>query len=122
MEPTWAVARSTLTRRARRLKVGAADSRTALKAADVSDGSPAGRISARLKKRGRSGWGYKKGYMDTFNKRQKEMRRLDRQKEKAARRIQRKQNRDGTASDASSDDTPKAEPDSSATEERTNDV
>jgi hypothetical protein len=60
--------------------------------------------------------------MDTFNKRQKEMRRLDRQKEKAARRIQRKQNRAAAESDASSDDTPKAEPDSSPTEERTTDM
>jgi hypothetical protein len=49
--------------------------------------------------------------METFKKRQKEMRRLERQKDKAARRIQRKQNRAGSPSDMSSDDTPKAEPD-----------
>jgi hypothetical protein len=60
--------------------------------------------------------------METFNKRQKEMRRLDRQKEKAARRIQRKQNRASSASDAPPDDTRKADPDSSPGEERTTDV
>jgi hypothetical protein len=60
--------------------------------------------------------------METFNKRQKEMRRLDRQKEKAARRIQRKQNRAVEASDTPSDDTPKVDPDSSPSEKPTIDV
>jgi len=51
--------------------------------------------------------------METFKKRQKEMRRLERQRDKAARRTQRKQNRAGSAGEMSSDDAPKAEPDSS---------
>jgi hypothetical protein len=38
--------------------------------------------------------------MERFKKRQKEMRRLDQQKDKAARRIQRKQNRAGTGQPA----------------------
>jgi hypothetical protein len=50
--------------------------------------------------------------METFNKRQREMRRVDRQREKAARRIKRKQNREGLAGDTSSDETAKAGPDS----------
>jgi hypothetical protein len=45
--------------------------------------------------------------METFKKRHKETPRLQRQKDKAARRIQRKQNRAG---DMASDDTPKAGP------------
>jgi hypothetical protein len=51
--------------------------------------------------------------METFKKRQKEMRRLDRQREKAERRLLRKQNRAGSASDTSSGDNPEAGPDSS---------
>jgi hypothetical protein len=47
--------------------------------------------------------------METFKKRQKEMKRLDRQKEKAARRMQRSQNPGGSASDSSSEDIPKTE-------------
>jgi hypothetical protein len=60
--------------------------------------------------------------METFKKRQKEMRRLDRQKEKAERRLQRKQNRAVSAGDTSSDDTPKAGLNSSPTVEPTTDV
>lgn len=41
--------------------------------------------------------------MESFKKRQKEMRRLDRQKDKAARRVQRKLDRAGAAGNASSD-------------------
>jgi hypothetical protein len=52
--------------------------------------------------------------METFKKRQKEMRRLDRQKEKAERRFQKKQNRAASAGDTSSDDTRNAGPDSSS--------
>jgi hypothetical protein len=44
--------------------------------------------------------------METFKKRQKEMRRLERQRDKAARRIERKQNRAGAAGDPPSDNTP----------------
>ena len=51
--------------------------------------------------------------METFKKRQKEMRRLERQKDKEARRFQRKQNRAGSAGEVSPEDTPKAEPDGS---------
>jgi hypothetical protein len=46
----------------------------------------------------------KRGGMESFKKRQKEMQRLERQRDKAARRIQRKQNRAGEAGDTSSDD------------------
>jgi len=46
--------------------------------------------------------------METFKKRQKEMRRRERQLDKAARRIQRKQNRAGEAGDSPSDGDPKA--------------
>jgi len=60
--------------------------------------------------------------METFKKRQKEMRRLDRQKEKAERRLQRKQNRAGSAGDTPSSDTPEAGPDSSPAVEPTTDV
>jgi len=61
--------------------------------------------------------GLKRGHMETFKKRQKEMRRLDRQKEKAARRMQRKQNRAGSASDTTPVNTPKPGPGSSPTRE-----
>jgi hypothetical protein len=47
--------------------------------------------------------------METFKKRQKEMRRLEKQRDKVARRIQRKQNREGSAGDVPSDETPKDE-------------
>jgi len=50
--------------------------------------------------------------METFKKRQKEIRRLERQKDKEARRTQRKQNRAGSTGDMS-DDAPKAEPEGS---------
>jgi hypothetical protein len=60
--------------------------------------------------------------METFKKRQKEMKRLDRQKEKAARRIQRKLNPAGSADDPSSDDIPKTEPDSLPTSEPTTEM
>jgi hypothetical protein len=52
-------------------------------------------------------------HIKTFKKRHKEMPRLERQKDKAARRIQRKQNRAGLAGDMLLDDTPKAGPDGS---------
>jgi hypothetical protein len=42
--------------------------------------------------------------METFKKRQKEMRRLERQRDKAARRVQRKQNREAGIVDAPPDD------------------
>lgn len=42
--------------------------------------------------------------METFKKRQKEMRRLEKQRDKAARRIQRKQNREAGIVDVSPDD------------------
>jgi hypothetical protein len=61
-------------------------------------------------------------HMETFRKRQKELRRLERQKDKAARRIQRKQDRAGSAGDVSSDDTPKAGPDGSPSVEPASDV
>jgi hypothetical protein len=60
--------------------------------------------------------------METFNKRQKEMRRLERQKDKAARRIERKKSRAGSADPVASDDTPKVEPDGSPSVEPTTDV
>jgi hypothetical protein len=60
--------------------------------------------------------------METFKKRQKEMRRLERQRDKAARRIERKQNREGSAGDTLSDDTAKAEPDGSPPAEPTTDA
>ena len=44
--------------------------------------------------------------METFKKRQKEMQRLERQREKAARRMQRKQNPTGTVDKGSQDDAP----------------
>jgi hypothetical protein len=59
--------------------------------------------------------------MESFKKRQKEMRRLERQKDKEARRIQRKQNRAGSAGDTS-DDTPPAGQDGSPSVEPTTDV
>jgi hypothetical protein len=46
--------------------------------------------------------------METFKKRQKEMRRRERQQDKAARRIQRQQNRAGAAGDSPPDGDPKA--------------
>jgi hypothetical protein len=60
--------------------------------------------------------------METFKKRQKEMRRLERQRDKAARRIERKQNRATSGGDTSLDDTPSndapaAAPDSAPTAE-----
>jgi hypothetical protein len=60
--------------------------------------------------------------METFKKRQKEMRRLERQKDKEARRILRKQNRAGSAEDVPSDDTPKTEIQDSPSVEPTTDV
>ena len=60
-------------------------------------------------------------FMETFKKRHKETPRLERQKDKAARRIQRKQNRAGLG-DMSSDDTPKAGPDGSPSVELLTDV
>jgi hypothetical protein len=65
--------------------------------------------------------------METFKKREKEMRRLDRQKQKAARRMQRKQDRaasagDTSSGDTSSDDTPKVEQDSAPAAEPNTDV
>jgi hypothetical protein len=48
--------------------------------------------------------------MDTFNKRQKEMRRLERQKDKEARRILRKQNRANAETGAGLEDAPEAGP------------
>ena len=60
--------------------------------------------------------------METFKKRQKEMKRLDRQKEKAARRMERKQNRANAAGDAPPDDAENAGPDSLLTAEPTTDV
>jgi hypothetical protein len=60
--------------------------------------------------------------METFKKRQKEMRRLERQQDKAARRIQRKQSRTSSAVGISSDDTPKAEPDAPISAEPTTGV
>ena len=98
------------------------DSRAAPKAAGVSGGSPAGRLY-------RHGWAMLavpksallKQHMETFRKRQKEMRRLERQKDKEARRILRKQNRAGSAGDVSSNGTPKAGPDGSPSAEPTTD-
>ena len=60
--------------------------------------------------------------METFKKRQRELRRLDRQKDKAARRIQRKQNRAGSEDDPPSDETPKTEPDSPPAVESTTEL
>lgn len=60
--------------------------------------------------------------METFKKRQKEMRRLERQKDKAARRILRKQNRADAASEKSSQDALQAEGDGSPAAEPTTDV
>ena len=99
------------------------DSRAAPRAAGVSGGSPAGRVY-------RHGWAMlavpksapSKQHMETFRKRQKEIRRLERQKDKAARRNLRKQNRAGSAGDMSSDDTPKAGPDGPPSVEPTTDV
>ena len=98
------------------------DSRVAPKAAGVSGGSPAGRAY-------RHGWAIlavpksalSTRPMETFKKRHKETPRLERQKDKAARRIQRKQNRAGLG-DMSSDDTPKAGPDGSPSVELLTDV
>jgi hypothetical protein len=50
--------------------------------------------------------------METFKKRQKEMQRLERRREKAARRLRRKQNPEGTAGNGSPDDAQKAPSDS----------
>jgi hypothetical protein len=60
--------------------------------------------------------------METFRKRQKEMRRLERQQDKAARRIQRKQNRASSARDVLSNDTPNAGRDGSPSVEPAADV
>jgi hypothetical protein len=60
--------------------------------------------------------------METFKKRQKEMRRLERQRDKAARRIERKQTRAGSAGDTLSHETSNAEPDASPQVDQTNDV
>ena len=99
------------------------DSRAAPKAAGVSGGSPAGRAY-------RHGWAILEvpksalstGHMETFKKRHEETPRVERQKVKAARRIQRKQTRAGLAGDKSSDDTPKAGPDGSPSVELLTDV
>jgi hypothetical protein len=48
--------------------------------------------------------------METFKKRQKEMKRLEKQRDKAARRLQRKENRGGPAEEAPlEEDAPKSE-------------
>jgi hypothetical protein len=60
--------------------------------------------------------------METFKKRHEETPRVERQKVKAARRIQRKQNRAGLAGDKSSDDTSRAGPDGSPSVELLTDV
>src|SRR5579864_6817381 len=61
--------------------------------------------------------------METFKKRQKEMRRLERQRDKAARRIQRKQNREaGISDEPTSDDPETATPDQSPATAPTTDV
>ena len=60
--------------------------------------------------------------METFKKRQKEMRRLERQKDKETRRILRKQNRADAASETSSQDALQAEGDGSPAAEPTTDV
>jgi len=52
--------------------------------------------------------------METFKKREKEMRRLERQRNKAARRMQRKQDRATAASDTPPDDEPSVTPEGSA--------
>ena len=46
--------------------------------------------------------------METFKKRQREMQRLERRREKAAWRLQRKQNPAGTAGNGSPHDAPRA--------------
>ena len=99
------------------------DSRAAPKAAGVSGGSPAGRSY-------RHGWAILEvpksalstGHMETFKKRHEETPRVERQKVKAARRIQRKQNRAGLAGDKSSDDTSRAGPDGSPSVDLLSDV
>jgi hypothetical protein len=60
--------------------------------------------------------------METFQKRQKEMRRLERQRDKAARRIQRKQNRDTPADDTPPEDAATATPEDSPAPVPTTDV
>jgi len=60
--------------------------------------------------------------METFKKRKKEMRRLERQKDKEARRILRKQNRADGASETSSQDASQAEGDGSPAAEPTTGV
>lgn len=57
-----------------------------------------------------------RGDMETFKKRQKEMRRLERQRDKAARRVERKQAHSGAAPETTSDE------DASATNETSPDV
>jgi hypothetical protein len=57
--------------------------------------------------------------METFNKRQKEMKRLERQRDKEARRLQRKQNRAAGISDTESTDAPEVGPDGSPAVEPT---
>jgi len=49
--------------------------------------------------------------METFKKRQKEMKRLERQRDKAARRMERKQIRAAGGDPLPDDDTPAIEPD-----------
>ncbi|MBV9742930.1 MAG: hypothetical protein JO099_04150 [Acidobacteriia bacterium] len=49
--------------------------------------------------------------MESFNKRQKEIRRLERQRDKAARKLQRKQNRATANGDAPPEDGKNAIPD-----------
>src|SRR5215469_11977072 len=97
-------------RRVRRLRVGVVNSHTAPRVAG-GGGIPAVGYSGTTESGG-SSWVRKTGHMETFKKRQKEMRRLERQKDKEARRIQRKQNRAGSAGDTS-DDTPPAGQDGS---------
>ncbi|MDE3164397.1 MAG: hypothetical protein KGN36_01215 [Acidobacteriota bacterium] len=66
--------------------------------------------------------------METFKKRQKEMRRLERQRDKAARRMERKLNRGVPGEDASAETNPSAEndpnvdPNSAAPEEPASEV
>jgi hypothetical protein len=49
--------------------------------------------------------------METFKKRQKEMRRLEKQRDKAARRLQRKENRGVSVDETPQDDAPQPEAD-----------
>jgi hypothetical protein len=59
--------------------------------------------------------------MESFQKRQKEIRRLEKQRDKAARRIERKQKRAESPGDVS-DDTPKDGPEGSDSVEPTTDA